>query len=372
MKDLLSTYTKETECFYKNERYSVRDNGAVMRHPHEGGRVRPKDNKWTFGTTNNNGYCLFVNESVHRIVAVAFIGEPPTAQHVVDHIDTNRQNNRPENLRWVTKLENILLNQITVKNIIYACGSIEAFLANPSILHGNDKDVNFKWMRQVSKKEAENCLNRMTEWAKSDRKQSGGTLSEWGFNRGQQKSEQNEPQKSYILSLTTNAAQEIVFLDDKPNEFPCTPHDVGESPLESYAKNLIKGAVFFRNHNGPYTVVKSGFSKDYQALYVITQAGYVWKKQDDSDYKPVLISQFPDGDNDKKSLPHSLNSITYENGLYIHGRTTTGFMPAEYIEDLFIQLTDYSAERIPLVAHQRIPFLHGAKGAVSHDVNGTL
>lgn len=53
-----------------------------MRHPHENGRVRHKDNKWTFGTKNNNGYCLFVNEVVHQIVAVAFICEPPTSQHV--------------------------------------------------------------------------------------------------------------------------------------------------------------------------------------------------------------------------------------------------------------------------------------------------
>ncbi|WP_294143305.1 HNH endonuclease signature motif containing protein [uncultured Sanguibacteroides sp.] len=33
--------------------------------------------------------------------------------YVVDHIDTNRQNNRIENLRWLTKLENVLLNPIS-------------------------------------------------------------------------------------------------------------------------------------------------------------------------------------------------------------------------------------------------------------------
>ena len=50
-------------------------------------------------------------------MATAFHGEPPTKEHVVDHIDTNKQNNRPENLRWVTRLENILLNPITAKRI---------------------------------------------------------------------------------------------------------------------------------------------------------------------------------------------------------------------------------------------------------------
>lgn len=64
---------------------------------------------------------------VHIIVATAFHGPKPTKEHVVDHIDTNRRNNRPDNLRWVTRLENALDNPITRKRIIMRCGSIEAF-----------------------------------------------------------------------------------------------------------------------------------------------------------------------------------------------------------------------------------------------------
>ena len=67
-------------------------------------------------------------------MAYAFLGEPPTNQHVVDHIDTNRQNNRPENLRWLTRLENALLNPITRAKIENICGSIEAFINDPTIL----------------------------------------------------------------------------------------------------------------------------------------------------------------------------------------------------------------------------------------------
>ena len=37
----------------------------------------------------------------------------------IDHIDTNRCNNRKENLRWFTKLENALNNEITRNKIIY-------------------------------------------------------------------------------------------------------------------------------------------------------------------------------------------------------------------------------------------------------------
>ena len=118
---MLNDFEKEIEVTHKGETYSVRDNGAVLRHPHIGSKSRPIDNVWTFGKYNTKtGYAEIGGERVHRIVATAFHGVAPTPQHVVDHIDTNRRNNRPENLRWITKLENILLNPITVKKIVLA------------------------------------------------------------------------------------------------------------------------------------------------------------------------------------------------------------------------------------------------------------
>ena len=44
---------------------------------------------------------------VHNLVARAFIGEPPTPAHTVDHINQNRADNRVCNLRWATKREQI-------------------------------------------------------------------------------------------------------------------------------------------------------------------------------------------------------------------------------------------------------------------------
>lgn len=43
---------------------------------------------------------------IHRLVALAFIGEPPTALHEVAHCDGNPANNCADNLRWATRSEN--------------------------------------------------------------------------------------------------------------------------------------------------------------------------------------------------------------------------------------------------------------------------
>jgi len=60
----------EVECIYDDEQYSVRDNGAVMRHSRRGNRKRPIDGTWAFGKPNkDNGYMFISQKRVHRIVA---------------------------------------------------------------------------------------------------------------------------------------------------------------------------------------------------------------------------------------------------------------------------------------------------------------
>ena len=176
----IDEYTQEKDCIYKQEHYSVRDNGAVLRHNHKGQNPRPLDNQWTFGKLNEKtGYLGIASVPIHRIVATAFHGEAPTKQHVVDHIDTNKHNNRPENLRWVTRLENVLLNPITAKRIAMVCGSVEAFLENPSMYREKFREPSYSWMERVGAEEARTCLEHLLAWAKSDKKPSGGTLGDW-------------------------------------------------------------------------------------------------------------------------------------------------------------------------------------------------
>lgn len=92
--ELLDTFTEERECDYKDRHYKVRDNGSVLRLPKDPAKTRKGDNEWTFGTFNKrNGYLFIGSHQVHRIVATAFHGKPEAETDIVDHIDTDRQNN---------------------------------------------------------------------------------------------------------------------------------------------------------------------------------------------------------------------------------------------------------------------------------------
>jgi hypothetical protein len=245
----INDFEQEKTCTYKDEIYSVRDNGAIMRHIREGKPKRKNDNLWTFGKPNLiSGYLEFAGERVHRIVAYAFLGDPPTDQHVVDHIDTNRQNNRPENLRWLTKLENVLLNEITRKKIEYICGSIEAFLQNPSLLRGHEsEDPNFSWMRTVTKEEAENTLRNwknLMERPKIDQGNSG-QIGEWIFGNntlstpvGAPMSHISEQAHNDIIFPVNNTSNDILQLeeDDYFNE----QRQKKAKPKEEEKRKLIK------------------------------------------------------------------------------------------------------------------------------------
>jgi len=106
----IDSYREERECVFRGERYSVRDNGAVMRHANPAKRPRPMDGVWTFGW--RDGECLAKNSvptisniPIGRIVAAAFLGARPSEDHVVTHLDGDIRNNRVENLRWETVSE---------------------------------------------------------------------------------------------------------------------------------------------------------------------------------------------------------------------------------------------------------------------------
>ena len=71
-----------------------------------GGVRRKHDKRVRKLRKNMNGYQLCSIQKkvqrVHRLVALAFLGSPPSAKHSVDHINRKKDDNRAVNLRWAT------------------------------------------------------------------------------------------------------------------------------------------------------------------------------------------------------------------------------------------------------------------------------
>lgn len=81
------------------------------------GRIQNKKGRRSFGIKegkeSDDSYMrAFISTSgyrpslpVHVLCALAFVGERPSPDHTVDHIDRRKNNNRCDNLRWSTRLE---------------------------------------------------------------------------------------------------------------------------------------------------------------------------------------------------------------------------------------------------------------------------
>ena len=290
-------FKQEVECVYKGEQYAVRDNGAILRYPRDNNRPRPTDNKWTFGKPNDKtGYMEIASVRIHRIVATAFHGEPLTKEHVVDHIDTNKRNNRPENLRWVTRLENVLLNPITAKRIAYICGSVEAFLANPSQFRDKFQNPDYKWMATVSDEEAQASWQRLQEWAKSDKPSLGGSLGDWIY-KPILYQQQYEPELTEISDLTNSQTLNAVQRNwQTSSEFPCCPQEFSNSPIEQYAAQLKENTLFCQNEIYSSKVLNNAITDNGKTIFVLTES--------------------TEGENATK--PWGLAKITFEDNKFVH------------------------------------------------------
>lgn len=301
---------KEVKCSYRDRVYSVRNDGSIFRYPKTGCKPSKLDNNWTFGRKDERtGYMLYGGVRVHQVVATAFHGSPEDPNMVVDHIDTNRCNNRPENLRWLTRLENVLNNPFTRKRIEFLCGSIEAFLNNPAILRQSSSEPNTTWMRTVSKEEAAKCLKNLTRWAEEDKqreitKPTGAGLGEWIYQDGiiqeEQIEEENRRQMEAVYELKPSLTPGAMQREWKvPTEFPLCPQEPSSTPLKDYLANLQPGQIYCHNEVYESPVLKAELSVDGQKIAVLCPTNGVTN--------------------------FALSEITYEDGHYVHTSVRTFF-----------------------------------------------
>jgi hypothetical protein len=182
-----------------------------------------------------------------------------------------------------------------VKNIVFRCGSIEAFLEAPSILRNHiNEDPNFEWMRAVTPEEAQISWERLNYWAKKENDNTslkGGSLSEWvykdshGYLSFQEDSE-------LVIAETPNAVQK----DWRTTSvFPFCPQEGTDIPIHTYAENLKIGGIFSRNKYSYTIIYDFALSKDGMSLLVMCKAS------EDNAVKPWLLAQ-----------------ITYENSFFSH------------------------------------------------------
>ena len=114
------------------------------------GSVESHDNRSrgrSFGSDDVKGYrrimMKWTSSYVHELIAMAFVGDRPKG-YDVDHINGNRSDNRPSNLRYVTRSQNLRGYQKVRGNSKYRGVSINK--SNPKFIVrvGLGRDGNYK------------------------------------------------------------------------------------------------------------------------------------------------------------------------------------------------------------------------------------
>jgi hypothetical protein len=264
---------REKELEFEGHTYLVRDNGSVFRKHTPGHQKSSINEIWTFGKqSHRNRYMYIGSKSVHRIVAVAFHGNPPSKRHEVDHIDRDRANNRVENLRWVTALDNLLRHPKFRNLIIRAYGSLDNFFEDPSA--ASSLDSRFEWLKSISKAEAARSREQLSKWAETDRFRTPGIL---GNRVHGNRSPHPAPYPPFswpvhdTQSLTPLAVQRRW---KTPTEFPCCPNELTDKGLAEYANKLTTDSVFSRDRYKESWVVMAQLADALLGVLVRSKENY--------------------------------------------------------------------------------------------------
>jgi hypothetical protein len=104
-------------CVFNKKDWVIEHAKQAGHYLDENGQIRKPGGslKYVLRPKRRNTYCnvkFYTCGKRHsinhgRMVCYLAHGKPPSARHVCDHINRNRQDDRPENLRWVKPSENM-------------------------------------------------------------------------------------------------------------------------------------------------------------------------------------------------------------------------------------------------------------------------
>ena len=87
--------------------YQLHKDGGQARHIYKGKMLKPQLQRNGYLAIDLHKAGSFIRFFVHRLVASSFV-ENPDGKPIINHKDSNRTNNRFDNLEWVTQSENVI------------------------------------------------------------------------------------------------------------------------------------------------------------------------------------------------------------------------------------------------------------------------
>jgi len=117
MTELWKKMTREEhKSFFKTCWYEISNLGRIRRW-----MFTKKKYKYLKGSKNNEGYKQIKIKKklykIHRLVLIYFIGNSPIDKPFCDHKNMIRDDNRIENLHWVSRYENNMNKKNTLRDI---------------------------------------------------------------------------------------------------------------------------------------------------------------------------------------------------------------------------------------------------------------
>ncbi|CAK0907067.1 unnamed protein product [Prorocentrum cordatum] len=170
------------------------------------GRVKSSYGRISYGYSSQDGYRVSHvggrTHYVHRLVAQAFLGPPPTEhQYEVHHVDSNRSNNSLHNLQYVTRSQNVLYSWQRPNR-----GSAAGAISIPVL---GRRVGDYVWQRFVSMIDAERQTGVSTS---SVRNCCGGRLKEskgWQFELAEPEAPDTLTGEQWVKALIPDSGETV-------------------------------------------------------------------------------------------------------------------------------------------------------------------